>query len=369
MLSGKDKTATLAYNKDILEELLDYDSDVWDFVLAELTKDDIKNLIGKGGFQTQSLYSIGKPQCLDKDGPAGYNNNVTNPGKSAEYTLFPSEALTGCSWNPSVTYKIGVAQGKIGNASGVNGWYAPGVNLHRSVYNSRNYEYYSEDALLSGTLAEQTIAGAYDNNVYCYLKHFAVSEAGQNPTNVNTWLTEQALRESYLKSFEIAVKGGKATAVMSAFNRVGAVLAGYNHALLTDVLRNEWNFRGSVITDWFSGSGYMSSHTLGVLAGNDLWLCGTADVAANLDFDDPAVAYAAHISAKNILYTYVKTNAHAEELNVNQTPHSTLFSVLWIVLNVVLGIGIAVCLLFTFLPSKKKVTPDQSTEQNSHNQS
>ena len=350
MLNGTDTSVTLGYNKEIIDLLTDYDSEYWDLFLNQLTQSDVKNLIGQGGFQTMELESIGKPRCTDKDGPAGFNNNVTNAGKSSEYTLFPSESLLGCSWSKDIAYKIGEAQAKIGNSMGINGWYGPGVNLHRSVYNSRNYEYFSEDAVLSGRLAAYTIEGAKENNLYCYLKHFAVSEAGENPKELNTWLTEQALRESYLKAFEIAVKEGKANAVMSAFNRVGATLSGYNHAMLTDVLRTEWGFRGSVITDWYMGSGYMSNHELGILGGNDLWLCGTTSQAANIDLSKPEIAYAARQSVKNIIFTYIDTNATATSLTINAEAESKLFNALWTLMNVVLGLGIAACVVFTVLP-------------------
>lgn len=350
MLEGVDTSAELALDEELIQNLIDYDSEYWDVFLDQLTQDDIKNIIGKGGFQTVALESVGKPRCTDKDGPAGFNNNVTNGGISTPYPLFPSESLLGCSWNTEITYKIGEVQGKIAKEFGINGWYGPSINLHRSVFNSRNYEYYSEDAILSGKLAAETVKGASDNNLYCYVKHFAVSEEGQNPTNVNTWLTEQALRESYLKSFEITVKDGKANAMMSAFNRVGAVLSGYNHALLTSVLREEWGFRGSVITDWYTGSGYMSNHTTGVIAGNDLWLCGSTNQAAGLDFNNPAVAYAARRSAKNLLYTYVSTAGHVK---INAEAHSPLVDFLWVAFNVIFAAGALVCIVFAVKPNKK----------------
>ena len=355
-LTGESSLAAnekFVFNKDVLNYLVDYNDEYWDFFLNQMTQEEIKSLIGMGGFMTSAIYSIGKPRCTDKDGPAGFNNNVTNAGRSSEYTLFPSESLLGCSWSKEIGRKIGEAQGKIGSSMGINGWYGPGANLHRSVYNSRNYEYFSEDAVLSGKLSAEIILGAKDNNVYCYMKHFAVSEEGDNPRDVNTWLTEQALRECYLKPFEIAVKDGKANAIMSAFNRVGAVLSGYNYAMLTGVLREEWGFKGSVITDWYTGSGYMESHTLGVLGGNDLWLCGSTAKAANLDLSDPAIAYAARQSAKNILYTYVDTYITATTIKVNPEAFSPLFVALWVVLDVLLVAGIAVCTVFVVLPIVK----------------
>ena len=342
------------FNTELLKTLNDYNAPEWDAFLNQLTESEVKDLIGMGGFMTKEVYSVGKPRCTDKDGPAGFNNNVTNPGKSSPYTLFPSESLLGCSFSKDIAYNVGVAQGKIGSSLGINGWYGPGANLHRSAYDSRNYEYFSEDSALSGKLAANVIVGAKENNVYCYMKHFCVSEAGQNPTNVNTWLTEQALRECYLRPFEIAVKEGNANAIMSAFNRVGAVLSGYNYAMLTGVLRNEWNFHGSVITDWFTGGGYMGNHTLGVLGGNDLWLCGSTAMAANINLSDNAVAYAARKSVKNILYTYVNTYVTATTVKVNAEAKSPLFVALWVVIDVVLAAGIVLCVMFAVLPYVKK---------------
>ena len=292
---------------------------------------------------------------MDKDGPAGFNNNVTNAGKSSEYTLYPSESLLGCSWSKEVMASIGEAQGKIGTALGVNGWYGPGVNLHRHNYNSRNYEYFSEDGVLSGKYAAAIIKAAKDNNLYCYLKHFAISEEGNNPRNVNTWTTEQNLRENYLRPFEIAVKEGGANAIMSSFNCVGANLSGYNYALMTGVLREEWGFKGSVITDWYSGGDYMGNHTLGILGGNDLWLCGGGNWSASINLNDTAVAYAARQSVKNILYTYVDTYVTATSLKVNASAQSPLFTALWVLANVVLAGGIITCGVFIALDRKSVV--------------
>lgn len=374
VLQGNDPSVTLAFNSFILEFLMeDYNSVLWDSLLNQVTRDETKELIGNAGFHTVAMYSVGKTFCIDKDGPAGFNNSVDDAleAKSDQYTLFCSESLTGCSFSKEIAYSIGEAQAKIAGSVGFKGWYGPGVNLHRSVYNSRNYEYYSEDAVLSGKLAANTITGAYDNNMYCYLKHFAVSEAGINPKNINTWLTEQTLRETYLRPFEIAVKDGKANAIMSAFNKVGGVLSGYNYALLNSVLRNEWGFKGSVITDWFMPSeNYMKDYEAGVLAGNDLWLSGTSGGAATLNLDDKHVAYAARQSVKNVLYTYIDTNRTAGAIKVNPAPHSALLDAMWIIANIILALGIVACVTFTVLPLfgdkilKSKANRDICGEEN-----
>lgn len=354
LATGKDgsgKAVELVLDEELAESLRDYDSPIWKDLLDQLTQDDIKNLIGKGGFQTAEINSIAKPHCTDRDGPAGFNMGVSNPGTETKWTGFPTESLLGCSWNTDLLRRMGEVQGSVATATGLQGWYAPGVNLHRSVYNTRNYEYFSEDSVLTGKLGAAIVKGAKSNNLYCYVKHFAVSEAGQNPNDKNTWLTEQALRETYLKPFEMTVKEGGANGMMSAFNRVGAVWAGTNHALLEDVLRKEWGFRGTVITDWYDNTPYMN-YTRGVIAGNDLWLAGTSQKAADISLTNAANAYRARASAKNIIYTYITT---ITEVTVTAAPHSTLLVVLWSLINVVLAVGMAVCVLFIVLDAVKRI--------------
>ncbi len=369
-LNGTNKDADLQYNYALMEDLQNWNSPTWEAFLDQLTQNEIKDLIGMGGFQTFELVSVGKTNCLDTDGPAGFNNSVVAPDDPSAWTVFPAETLTGCSWSQRLTYNIGQSQGQIGNATKVQGWYAPGVNLHRSVYNSRNYEYYSEDGVLSGKLAAETVRGAKEKGLYCYVKHFVISDNGQNAGDWYEWLTEQSLRENYLKAFEIVVKEGGANAMMSAFNKLGAVWCGYNHALLTDILRTEWGFHGSVITDW--DQGYMNTHGKGVKAGNNLWL-NPNNSTANINFTDAGQAYAARQSAKGLLYTYLDTIMSAKQYqdkvesgeiedkynvtlgpSVTEAVKSPLFTALWAIVDVALILGIGACVLFMFLPKEKK---------------
>lgn len=362
----------LTYNVDLMLELADWDNEeLWTAFLNQMSWNDTLDLIGKGGFQTDAIEALGKPRATDLDGPAGFNSSsVTDPSKTSQWTAFPSEALLGCSWSQRLMYNMGRAQGVIANATGINGWYGPGVNLHRSPYNSRNFEYYSEDGLLSGKLAAEVIRGAKQTNLYCYLKHFAASEAGQNPNNWYTWLTEQNLRENYLRPFEIAVKEGGANAIMSAFNRVGKDWAGRNAALSVDILRNEWGFKGTMITDWYD-AGYME-YRAGVLGGNDLWLGGTSQQrASGLSQSNTSDVYAARRSAKNILYTYIDTYVTTYEyinnpdvddkykveisnVNINAAPFSGVFVFLWVLIDVLIVGGIAVCVVFFILSQRDK---------------
>ncbi len=346
------KGAPLVVQRDVLELLLD-DSDpevnalMWTMFLDQLTPEEICSLLGHGYFHTVAVESIGKPNNFETDGPAGFNSSVASPGSTNGWTVFPAETLSGCSWNTELMYELGRVQGKIGVATKVAGWYAPGVNLHRSPYNARNYEYYSEDGVLSGYLAAATIKGAKEENLTCYLKHFALAESGQNSDEWNEWLTEQALRETYCKPFEIAVKAGGANAMMSAFNCVGAVWSGYNHALLTSMLREEWGFKGSVITDW--AKDYMKNYSRAVIAGNDLWL-DQNEQDARIDFNDPAQHYAARRAARDILYTYIDTlyTSGQESVVPSPPPYSSLFVGLWSAIDVALGLGLIACVVFFF---------------------
>ena len=358
--------ASLSYNSELFATLADYDAPEWEALLDQVTDDEICDTIGMGGFQTIALESVGKPRRADYDGPAGFGQNVLSAGSPSKWTAYPVEALIGCCWNKDLMFRMGRTQGKEGSETNANGWYAPGVNLHRSPYNTRNFEYYSEDPILSGNLSANLIYGAKTNNLYCYIKHFGPSDSGQNANDRNTWLTEQALREIYLKPFEIAVKRGGANAIMSCFNRVGAVWAGANHALVTEVLRDEWGFRGTVITDWYDAS-YMD-HMRGVLAGNDLWLTPTA-AAANIDMSNNAIAYAGRMAVKNVLYTMVDTYNTAVEyaagggeggVDLNATTAATaafspLFMFLWVLLDAIFIIGVLLCGLFIFLKVRKRL--------------
>ncbi len=370
VLEGREE-ASIEYNVDLMEELWDYDSPQWNDFLNQLTQSDINNLIGQGKFQTVALESVGKPFCNEYDGPAGFNQNSSGAPSNEKWVVFPVEILLGCSWNPQSTYNMGKAMGIIGNETGVHGWYGPGLNLHRSPYYGRNFEYYSEDAVLSGKLTAECIRGAKENNLTCYMKHFVCADTGPNSPNWYTWLTEQNFRENYLKPFEIAVKEGGANAVMSGFSAVGATWAGSNYAISTQILRNEWGFRGSMITDWENN--YMDK-VRGILGGNDLWL---GQSGTNFNFNNNAQAYCARQSAKNILYTYVDCYMTAKTYSdkvasgeyddpyavnidkpmVGQAAYSPLFIALWTIADILLILGIAACVLFIF------VTPAQIAEK------
>lgn len=358
---SKVKASDMAFNKELIAKLSDYGAPEWKAFLNQLSQKEIHDLICDGQFHTIALESVGKNTCQEKDGPSGFNDNSKAGAKSdPKWVVFPVEILLGCSWNTQATYSMGRAMGVIAGDTEIHGWYGPGLNLHRSPYYGRNFEYYSEDAVLTGKLAAECIKGAKEQNLVCYMKHFVCADTGPNSTNWYTWLTEQNLRENYLKAFEIAVKEGGANAAMSGFSAVGATWAGSNYGVSTQVLRNEWGFRGSVITDWYND--YMDL-IRGIKGGNDLWLGSNSQ---KINFNNTAEAYCARQSAKNILYTYVDCAYTALNydpnagVNAGTDDYSPLFAALWAVVDILLIAGIAVCVVFIVLPfvKKNKNTPE-----------
>lgn len=301
----------LKYNDELILKLgTKYDDPQWSELLDQLTVSEMTEVVANGFFGTRAIESVGKPLRTDIDGPAGFHKS--SMAGNEQFVAFPAEVTIGCSWSQELAYNYGQAQGVIAGATQVNGWYGPGLNMHRNPFSGRYFEYYSEDPLIVGKLAAETIRGATNNGLYCYMKHFAVSEEGVNPDNVKTWLTEQTLRETYLRPFEIATKEGEANAVMTAFNCIGAVWAGACDPMNNDILREEWGFRGSLITDWSLGNRDFMAGMQGVRGGNDLWL------DTNEPFDSSATTVSLlRTATKNILYTFANTYARAKEYQEN----------------------------------------------------
>ena len=247
---------------------LSYDDEKWDTLLDQLTVSDMDTMIALGGYQTSAASSVGKVMTVDCDGPASINNNFTGTGSIG----FPSAVMIANTWNKDLALSFGDSIGKMADEMDVSGWYAPAMNTHRNAFAGRNFEYYSEDGVLSGKMAANAVIGAEKYGVYAYIKHFALNDQETNRTGMLcTWSNEQAIREIYLKPFEIAVKEGGAKAVMSSFNYIGTQWAGGTYPLQTTVLRDEWGFRGFVLTDYFGVYGYMDSD-MGIRGGTDCML-------------------------------------------------------------------------------------------------
>ena len=290
---------------------LDYDDPKWETFLDQLTVADMVQLISVGGYQSVAVNSIGKTQQIDCDGPASINNNFTGKGSIG----FPSAVMIASTWNEDLAHDFGSSIGKMADEMGVSGWYAPAMNTHRSAFAGRNFEYYSEDGFLAGKMAANAVAGAKEHGVYSFIKHFALNDQETNRTNLLcTWSNEQAIREIYLKPFELAVKEGGAQAVMSAFNYIGNEYAGACNELLQNVLRDEWGFRGMVLTDYFGGYGYQDAD-IQIRNGGDFCLNPMESATSVLDDQTSATSIiAARQAAKNILFTTCNSRAYSAEV-------------------------------------------------------
>lgn len=315
---------------------LDYDDPQWDILLDQLTVTEMDNLIALGGYTTASISSVNKAMTVDCDGPASINNNFTGTGSIG----FPSAVMIANTWNKDIALLFGESIGKMADEMDVSGWYAPAMNIHRSAFSGRNFEYYSEDGVLSGYMAANAVIGAEEYGVYAYIKHFALNDQETNRTEMLcTWATEQAIREINLKPFEIAVKEGGAKAVMSSFNYIGTTYSGGNNALLNNVLRGEWGFQGMVLTDYFGGYGYMDSDIC-IRNGNDLCLVAY-DMESNhlTDKESATSVIAMRQAAKNIMYTVVNSRAYDA---ANLQTGLMAWQITMIVIDVILVAGVIV---------------------------
>ena len=289
---------------------LEKDDPQWDTFMDQLSLDDMNALISLGGYQTNSVDSVGKVRTNDCDGPASINNNFTGVGSIG----FPVGVVVAATWNKELAHAFGDSIGKMANEMDVSGWYAPAMNNHRTAFAGRNFEYYSEDGLLSGWIAAEAVKGSQENGVYAYMKHFALNDQEQNRCDmVCTWSNEQAIREIYLKPFEMCVKEANCLAVMSSFNYIGNRWAGGSSSLCKTVLRDEWGFKGFVETDYFGVYGYMSSDQA-IRNGTDLMLVNYPTATNDVQFRDTNGAKKAmRDAAKNILYVVANSRAYYPE--------------------------------------------------------
>lgn len=371
---------------------VDHDDYMWDEIVSQLTLAECAKLVVQGGFGTIGIDSVNLTATRAGDGPSGFNNSVTGKG-DLKAVNYPSATVIASTWDWYMAYQVGKAIGIEGMALGdsskgtlpISGWYGPGANLHRSPLGGRNFEYYSEDARLTGIMAAYEVYGAKEQGVTAYVKHIAVNDCESGRGAAYKWLTEQNLRENYLLPFELIVKVGKGNAMMSSVDRVGSVRASSSYAMLTGVLRNEWGFRGTVITDYYQCSkpsggagndGADITHDVDecVRAGNSMLLWTDGDIRFFNDSRSVTAQRAIYESAKDIMYTYADTRNFAE---VSQgltkgslVGESVSVFAWWIILLVVADVVIAAALvlwgIWAFAPRllKRKKFPSVETSEN-----
>ena len=302
--TGADNGLTLADMRDA-----DYDDPRWEELLDQLSVDEMANMIAMAGYQTAAMDSVGKVATLDFDGPAAINNNFTGVGSIG----FPIEVVIASTWNKELAQAWGECMGKISQEMGAEGWYAPGMNTHRTAFGARNYEYFSEDGVLAGNMGAKAVEGARKYGVYSYIKHFALYEG--NAKMVSVWSNEQAIREIYLKPFEISVKQGGANAVMVSWSFLGDKWTGESSNLMNTVLRDEWGFRGMALTDFFRNNGHGFMNADAALAnGVDAMLStfnGEENNVANPEH--PTSVLQMRNACKNVMYTVVSSWAYDGE--------------------------------------------------------
>ena len=325
--------------------IVDYDDERWEEILDALWEEDALNLINYGAYRTLGIESIGLPVTLHGDGPSGFTSFMNRVQVNGT-CQFVSEPVMAATWNVELMEELGNRIGEEGifgdKGTGMpySSIYAPGVNIHRSPFGGRCSEYFSEDPFISGVMAAAEIRGCQEKGVVCMVKHFAANEQ-ETHRSINgdaSWLTEQSLREIYLKSFEIAVKEGESRGLMSSFNRIGTRWTGGDYRLLTEILREEWGFKGTVICDFNTIPQYMNPRQM-FYAGGDLDLATLqTSMWEDCDPSETGDAVILRRAAKNVLYSFVNSNAMNAEV-VGYKP------ALWQTVMYGIDIGIAAALV------------------------
>lgn len=348
---------------------------MWNDLLDQLTfhsGEELRLALFEGGYQTGPVDAIGKPASLERDGPQGLTlSDLSGKNWIGEVCGYPASPVLAASWSLELAYAFGEMVGQEALLCGINGWYAPGANLHRSPFNGRSSEYFSEDPLLAGLLGARVVSGAGDMGLYCAVKHLGPmdTEAHRNP-HTTVWLTEQALREIYLRPFEIVLKTAEKTVsyvdaagrlsqrtmkagafVMAGDCAIGSEWTAANYALLTQVVRGEWGFEGFILSDiHLNGNGAQVDKLL--RAGCDA-LLNTSSGAKLMPTDtrSPTARHLLRRSIKNVSYTLVNSNlmqgaAPGSRIHYSPAPWMVWLTAGDIVIGLMvagMGASIAVC--------------------------
>ena len=302
---------TLASGGDMsVSEMIgaEYGDERWEALLDQLTFDEMVNTITLGFHNTAACETVSKAATKDENGPQGLTASLTG-GKSA--MCYTSEDIMAATMNTELMEDVGRCIGNDCLDMGYSGLYGPGINMHRTPYSGRNFEYYSEDPFVAGTICAAETKGIQSKGVYVYLKHVALNDSESSRRGVNTWLTEQTARELYLEVADKAIIDGGAWCVMSGFNRWGAQWCGENANLMNGYLRGEAGMRGMSITDFSGLSQYMDVAD-GLIGGSDIWdspMPMIHTVAAGQMAGDPYMVSEMRDAMHRILYTVVNSNA------------------------------------------------------------
>ncbi|MDR1094495.1 MAG: putative Ig domain-containing protein [Clostridiales bacterium] len=320
-VAPEDMPTTGAFNNIRLADLvgLDYDDPLWDDYLDQFdvgtsaANSGMVWLVSYGGWMSGAISKVGLPFALNGDGPSGWANGR---GVATDQVAYASDTILASTYNKELAYRKGNAigneglfgDGSAGNNSKYPGWYAPAVNIHRSAFSGRNFEYFSEDGYLTGAIAARVVAGAKEKGVFSFVKHFGLNDQETHRDGLATWANEQSMREIYFKGFELCVKDGGANGIMTGLNRIGAVWAGGNYNLLTRLLRDEWGFHGSVVSDYIEGRGGYGSMNQAIRAGGDLMLA-SGNRYVDFALDSATTVTALRNATHNITYAVANSCA------------------------------------------------------------
>lgn len=342
------KTSLPLYGQDNGLSLIDllyenYNSEKWDLLLDEMTFEEQAKLVTYGSNAVAGAASVAAPGFKSGDGPAGMRDQAGS-------VCYPSGPIKAQTFNKDLILRLGSAMGMEYMDAGYVGIYGPGADIHRTIFSGRNWEYYSEDGILSGYMLAREVEGLQKRGIIPFTKHFALNDQERNRYGVTTWANEQTIRENYLSSFQRAVEEADMHGLMSSFNRIGCTWAGNHKGLLTDILRTEWGFEGVVETDAGVGAHMTSNlnYANGVMAGQDLWMAGGNTAVFNDTKNNPDVAYAVRIGAKNNLFAQL----HSYAMNGVKSGTKIIEVTPWYVntllgLEIGVGIVLGLCLLAT----------------------
>lgn len=333
-----------------------YDDERWQSILDACNASNLIEVYNQAAYQTKPIINVGMPATLHADGPSGFTCFM-NKEQISGTNQYCSEPVFASTWNVELIEELGKAIGDEGiwgydlTQQPYSSIYAPGVNIHRSQFGGRCSEYFSEDPFMTGKMAAAEIRGMQSKGVIPMIKHFAANEQ-ETHRSINgdcSWLTEQSLREIYLKGFEIAIKDSNCRGLMTSFNRIGSMWTGGDYRLVTEILRNEWGFKGVVICDFNTAPEHMNGRQM-AYAGGDLNLQTNGGGTFDFDESDNGDAVVLQTASKNIMYALVNSNAMNGEIIGYKLP---VWIVGMIIIDVVIGLASAGVVLLCLVKKKK----------------
>ncbi len=349
----------------------DYDDPMWDTFLDQLTYEELSAVTLTGLRETAGVSSVGKPGTIDHNGPSGVTQKYAigpngyatvndDPDKGLKGTCYPCNGIIAATFNDPLVEEVGELIGEDAMWAGYAGLYGTGLNIHRSPYSGRVFEYYSEDGMLTGLIDTAETCGIQSKGVYVYNKHFVLNDQENNRAGIGTWLPEQALRENYLRAFELPILYADAKCVMTGYNRLGVNWCGAYSALLIDWLRGEAGMDGFAVSDMYDASYMVPVHE--IVAGNDI-PDGELDPASLAAYGpngvspNAAVAQAMRTSTKRVMYTVLHSrgmdgiSSNTKVVSITPWWQTALNVAQWTLLGLT---ALALALLLTDMYGRKK---------------